>query len=47
MVAHIAAKTTKMILDLSIHEAANTASCGMFYQPRIPNELLKIKRKHK
>lgn len=44
---YIVAKMMKKILDYSIYEGANTASCGMFYQPKAPNEIIKFKRKYK
>ncbi len=39
------AKGIKAALDIVLRTEANSASCGLMYQPRAPKELMKYRRK--
>ena len=38
------AKGVKVALDVVLRTEANTASCAIMYQPKVPNKLMKYRR---
>lgn len=43
-VSKAVAKSMKKVLDLVLHEEANTSSCAILYQPKAPKELKNYRR---